>query len=99
MDDVDVIRAKIFEIVAGQGLSRVLVDVRSQTSDWSVTELFNMTVDHAVSQTPFPKPRVCLLVRGDQEDNAEFIENVGMNRGMPIKYFTDEEPGLKWLLE
>ena len=96
-DDVEVIRDKIFELVARERLSRVFVDVRRQTNEYSITELFNITVDHAVSRTPFPKPRVCLVVRQDQEDNARFIENVGVNRGLPIKFFTDEEAALKWL--
>lgn len=97
MDDVEVIRREIFELVAREKLSRVLVDVREQSNDFSITELFNMTVDHAVAQTPFPKPRVCLVVRRDQEDNARFIENVGLNRGLPIKCFIDKEAALAWL--
>ena len=98
-DDVEVIRREIFDLVAREGLSRVMVDVRNQTNDYSITEMFNMTVEHAVSETPFTKPRICLLVLPDQEDNARFIENVGANRGMPIKYFTNRQAGLAWLLE
>ena len=98
-DDVDAIRSEIFDLVAQEGLTRVVVDVRNQTNDYSTAEMFNMTVDHAVQKTPFSKPRVCLLVRPNQEDNARFIENVGVNRGMPIKYFTDEQAGLKWLMK
>lgn len=98
LDDVKVIRNEIFDLVKAEGLTKIVVDVRNQTNDYSVAEMFNMTVDHAASQTPFPKPRVCLMVRPDQEDNARFIENVGVNRGMPIKYFTDQEAGLKWLM-
>ena len=97
--DVELIRNEIFELVAREALTRVMVDVRNQTNDYSITEMFNMTVEHAVSRTPFPKPRICLLVRPDQEDNARFIENVGANRGMPIKYFTNREAGLDWLLK
>jgi len=98
-DDVDVIRRKIFDLVAQEGLDRIFVNVCNQSNDYSIAEMFNMTVDHAVQKTPFPKPRACLLVRPDQEDNARFIENVGMNRGMPIKYFTDMQAGLKWLMK
>lgn len=98
-DDVDAIRSEIFDLVAQEGLTRVVVDVRNQTNDYSTAEMFNMTVDHAVQKTPFSKPWVCLLVRPNQEDNARFIENVGVNRGMPIKYFTDEQAGLKWLMK
>ena len=98
-DDVELIRGEIFEVVAREGLFRVAVDVRNQINDYSITEMFNMTVDHAVAETPFPKPRICLLVRPDQEDNAKFIENVGMNRGMTIRYFTDRDSGLNWLMD
>lgn len=99
MDDVEVIRHEVFDLVAREGLTRVMVDVCNQTNDYSIAEMFNMTVKHAVSETPFTKPRICLLVRPDQEDNARFIENVGANRGMPIKYFTNREAALDWLLK
>lgn len=99
IDDVEAIRREIFDLVAQVGLTRIVVDVRNQTNEYSIAEMFNMTVDHAIIQTPFPKPRLCLLVRPDQEDNARFIENVGVNRGMPIKYFTDMQAGLEWLMK
>lgn len=98
VDEVDEIRDSIFKLVADSGLSRVLVDVRSVTNDLSVTDSFNITLDHVNYPTAFPKPRAALITRPDQQESAKFIENVAVNRGLPIRAFTDLEQGLKWLL-
>lgn len=98
VDEMDVIRRDVFEHVRKYGLLKVAVDVRKLTNEFTISEFFNITVDNVEHKTEFPKPRVCLIVRQDQEENARFVENVGVNRGLPIKYFTDKEAALKWLL-
>jgi hypothetical protein len=81
---------------AGQDMiERLLVDVSAVTSHWSTQEFFFMTREHA-SLGP-PRPRVALLGRPDQEADLRFIENVGVNRGMPIKAFVDEADAARWL--
>ena len=98
LDEVDEIRIRVFELVAARGLSKVLVDVCKVTNDLSVTDSFNITLDHLKFKTPFQKPRACLISRPDQYENTKFIETVAVNRGLPIKAFTDPEEGLKWLM-
>ena len=98
-EEVDDIRTEVFGLVARSGISRVLVDARKISNDLSVTESFNITLGHVNVQTPFPKPRACLLVRPDQFENGQFIETVAENRGLPIKSFTDLDAGLEWLLQ
>lgn len=98
VDEMDLIRTEVFENVEEHGLTKIVVDVRRLTIEYKVSEFFKVTVDNVKYKTPFPRPRVCLIVRQDQEENARFVENVGVNRGMPIKYFTDKEAALKWLL-
>ena len=95
--EVDEIRTRVFELVGIHRLLKVLVDVRKITNELSVTESFNVTVDHVKFKTSFPKPRACLIVRPDQYEAAKFIQTVGENRGLPIKTFTDLDAGLRWL--
>ena len=96
--EMENIRKAVFKQVVEHGLSKVAVDVSNMTNEYTISEFFNITVENAAHKTDFPKPRVCLIVRKDQEENARFVENVGVNRGMPIKYFTDKEAALEWLL-
>ena len=96
--EMDVIRREVFKQVEEHGLPKIAVDVSKMTNEYTISEFFNITVENIEHKTDFPKPRVCLIVRQDQEENARFVENVGVNRGMPIKYFTDREAALKWLL-
>jgi hypothetical protein len=39
------------------------------------------------------------LVRADQETDGRFIEDVMVNRGLPVRVFDDREAALQWLLE
>ena len=98
VEEIEIIRRDVFKYVVEHGLAKIAVDVSKLTNEYTISEFFNITVENIEHNTPFPKPRVCLIVRHDQEENARFVENVGVNRGMPIKYFTDKEAALKWLM-
>ena len=94
----DDIRRSGIELIerAGRGeFTRILVDVSAIKNRLGTTQLFLSTEE--VSQLGPPKPRVALLGRGDQADDLRFVEDVGVNRGIPLKVFIDKAAALKWL--
>lgn len=97
IDEVGEIRGKVFELIADHNLQSVLVDARGITSEFSVTESFNLTLENVKFEAPVPKPRASIIVRPEQYEIAKFIETVSVNRGLPIRVFTDLEEGLQWL--
>jgi hypothetical protein len=38
-------------------------------------------------------------VRKDQHTDGRFIEDVMVNRGLPVKVFDDREAALRWLVK
>jgi hypothetical protein len=43
--------------------------------------------------------RVALLVGPGTADDQSFLETVAVNRGIPMKDFTEESEAMKWLEE
>jgi hypothetical protein len=78
-----------------EGFKKVIVDVSAVTNRLSLTELFFTT--EAQSKLGPPRPRTAVVGRPDQEADLRFIENVGINRGMPIRVFTSEPEAWDWL--
>ena len=91
------IRQQVFELVAREAILNIVLDVRGMTGDVSTMDLFKATVEHASYNTQIPKPRTAMIVRPDQKENAKFIEDVALNRGMQIKVFIDRNEALGWL--
>ena len=84
------------ERAAAEDIRRILVDVSAITNRLGATDLFLTTEAH--SRLGPPRPRTALLGRPDQAEDLRFIEDVGVNRGMPLKAFTAKEDALNWLL-
>jgi hypothetical protein len=78
-------------------VDRVLVDLTGVTDTPSTMDLFSA---HAAlpEYTRVPRPRGALLLRADQEADGRFIEDVMVNRGLPVRVFDDREAALQWLL-
>jgi hypothetical protein len=78
-------------------VDRVLVDLTGVTDTPSTMDLFSA---HAAlpEYTRVPRPRGALLLRADQETDGRFIEDVMVNRGLPVRVFDDREAALQWLL-
>jgi hypothetical protein len=92
------IRAAGIDLIARatkEGFTRVLVDVSAIVNELPATELFLRTEEH--SRLGPPRPRVALIGREDQERDLGFIENVAVNRGMPLRAFVDKSLALEWL--
>lgn len=86
---------EVIERAANEGFDRLLVDVRALENRLETAELFVGTEE--LSRLGPPRPRVALLGRLDQAEDMHFIENVGVNRGMPLKAFTAQADALEWL--
>ena len=98
LSEVDELRRIVYELAEKEAISRVVVDVRGITNSFSTVEFFNLTEKHAAYPTPMPKPRCALISRPDQLSDTKFIEDVAMNRSLPVRAFTDVEEAMKWLL-
>ena len=94
--DIQISTIEVFGRTVEDGLDKVLVDVRSITNTLSTSDLFFTT--EAQAKLGPPRPHAALLGRADQKPELEFIESVGVNRGMPLKSFTSEPEALAWLL-
>ena len=88
---------KAQQVAINNRIKNVLVDVTGITSKSSISDLFDSTTHHA--ESAMLKPKTALYGRQDQKQELEFIETVGINRGMPIKSFMDRNAALAWLLK
>lgn len=88
---------KALQVAINNQIMNILIDVTGITSEASIIDLFTSTKYHA--ETAKVKPLAAIYGRQDQKRELEFIETVGINRGMPIKAFTDRNAALKWLLK
>ena len=88
---------KALQVAISNQIMNILVDVSGLTGAVSIIDLFNSTKHHA--ETSKIKPFTAIFGRQDQKRELDFLETVGVNRGMPIKTFTDRNTALKWLLE
>lgn len=88
---------KTQQVAINNRIGKVLVDVTGITGEASISDLFTSTKHHA--ESPGERPKVALYGRQDQKDELEFVETVGMNRGMLIKSFMDRNAALAWLLK
>jgi len=80
-----------------QKLSRIFIDITRIEGKAGIIDLFLSTKFHA-ENAPM-RPKAAMLGRPDQGPDMEFIETVGLNRGMYIKVFIDRTEALAWLAE
>jgi len=87
---------KALRVAINNQIMNILVDVTGITGAVSIMDLFASTKHHA--ETAKIRPLTAIYGRQDQKRELEFMENVGVNRGMSIKIFTDKNEALDWLL-
>lgn len=87
---------KALQVAIKNQIMNILVDVTGITGTVSIIDLFTSTKHHA--ETAKVRPSTAIYGRQDQKRELEFLETVGVNRGMPIKTFSDRNAALKWLL-
>lgn len=88
---------KALQVALNNQIMNVLIDVTGITSPASIIDLFTSTKHHAEASEI--KPKAAIFGRQDQKRELDFIESVGINRGMPIRGFTDRNEALAWLLK
>ncbi|HBH60546.1 MAG TPA: hypothetical protein DDX85_02140 [Nitrospiraceae bacterium] len=77
--------------------SRALLDCRQMTGKMSVFDRFDV-VNYA-QKTRGIIHRIAILLREDQTLPDKFAENVGVNRGIGLRVFTDDDQAISWLEE
>ncbi|MEM6722981.1 MAG: hypothetical protein AAF598_03025 [Bacteroidota bacterium] len=76
-------------------LNEVLLDIRPMIGRETYLELFQ-----SVNQYPAGLRflRIAVLEHQDEMERGAFHENVAINRGFQIRYFTQENDALNWLV-
>jgi hypothetical protein len=97
-DDIPAATLEAMDATAANKLDRVFVDLTGVTNTLSTLDLFSA---HAAlpQHAGLPRPRGAILVRKDQHTDGRFIEDVMVNRGLPVKVFDDREAALRWLVK
>jgi hypothetical protein len=93
--DVQSSGIEALRLVAEENKFKVLIDVSELQNRLSTIDLYANTAEH--SRLAGPRPRTALVGRPDQEQDLQFVSNVGSNRGMPIRAFTNLADALDWL--
>ena len=91
-------RGMLIEIAqagAHNKLSRVLFDVRSMTSNYRT--IAAQSYGEVIADELRGRFRVAMLVNEMYPDRRH-LETVAVNRGLRLKYFTDRDQALVWLL-
>jgi hypothetical protein len=85
-------------IVSERGILRVLVDIRSATVSACLIDIFDFVVSAVHLLPRSTKYAVVFSPNTFSPKNAGFAEDVGVNRGLNIKMFTQIDEARKWLL-
>ena len=95
--DHEIARANAAHALAENGWNKLLVDTVQAKPIMSVNDDFDFTRDH---QLHFPMDlRTAIIHHPDKSEGFKFIENVGRNRGMMMKVFTDRRQAIAWLID
>lgn len=79
------------------GQYHVLVDTRGAEVRLSIPNIFELGVALA-AEPVLARQKVALLAPPEEQENAEFFETVGINRGANLRVFTDFETAITWLV-
>ena len=89
-------RTEAIQALAENGWQRLLVDARQILAKMSVLDDFKFTQEHR--STLLQSVRTAVIHRAEETERFRFIENVAVNRGVPMKVFLDPEEAIEWLL-
>jgi hypothetical protein len=89
-----VTRALIAKVQAGTS-RRVLLDLRGLKGRLPVAEIYHVVTRYAEDARPF---KTALIDHPRHAATSLFHEDVSVNRGLPMRYFTDPAAALAWLL-
>ena len=93
--DHDTARADVAVSLADNGCNKLLIDASLAEPKMSPGDHYIFTAEH---ESHLPKDLFTAIVhRPSETDKFQFIENIGVNRGMNMKVFTDERQAVNWL--
>jgi hypothetical protein len=84
---------KVCSLSESTGIMSLLVDAREIDSMPSIVDVFELTCD-------FPRNlKIAVLLPGkdDPAEKLQFGENVGYNRGIPVRLFKSKSDAVEWL--
>ncbi|MDH3440247.1 MAG: hypothetical protein OEM63_05825 [Gammaproteobacteria bacterium] len=76
---------------------KMLIDVRKLELDTSVIDDFDQASHFAMSFARVPH-RIAHLTIAEKLDADQFFETVGLNRGLNIRNFLNEQDAVDWLM-
>jgi ethanolamine utilization protein EutP (predicted NTPase) len=85
---------KIRQILNEKGINKILVDTTKQETMPSTYGIFDLF-------STFPREfRLALLTQQSQAtaEDISFVETVGVNHGVQVKIFHEEEQALQWMV-
>jgi len=95
-DNLEIAREEASNVLAENGLNRVLVDVTQGVNRMPISDDFDFTKDH---QKFYPEnTRHALLVSPEGMEKLSFTETVSRNRGISLKLFLDRDEAINWLI-
>ena len=84
--------------VEQSGEDRILIDIREVETMPSVVDFFELG-ESLASYPTLRRSKIALLTSMSEVKNAEFFENVAVNRGFRLKAFTNFEEAIAWLVK
>ena len=84
--------------VEQSGEYRILIDIREVETMPSVVEFFELG-ESLGSYPTLRRSKIALLTSMSEVKNAEFFENVAVNRGFRLEAFTNFEEAIAWLVK
>ena len=94
--DVETARSEAAVALGKFGWNKLLIDTTTSESKISDLDNYEITIDH---DSYLPRTlRTAIVHLPSEIETLKFIENVGVNRGMNMRLFTNEREALDWLL-
>ena len=91
--DWEISKRRVIQLSSVHSCKRVIVDARRQLAAPETLELYQFARSWPVSI------RVAKLVGANTRKEQHFVETVAINRGIPMRDFTDEGEAMTWLIE
>ena len=95
-DEIKAARVEMNALLVDHSCERLLVDATGLTRMLSFLTDFEFTADHK-SELP-PRTWHAVVIRPDQKEHMQFVENVAQNRAVNLKLFVDRDEAIHWLV-
>ena len=95
--DLKSIRSEMNDLLNAHSCVRLLVDASGGTNKQSFMTDFEFTAQHRTELPPGTSHAV--VIRSDQKEHMQFVENVAQNRGVNLRLFLDRNEAISWLKE